>query len=276
MRQLDNIKTIGDIGNIGDAANLVLNTAPAAMKATLGLAIYDLWQQGKLDFSFTTPPPETPARPDKPELVWPTKVPKRGISQDQNARSATLHALLHIELNAIDLAFDIISRFGATQPREFTDDWMCVARDEAKHFNLLADRLEKWGVVYGDFPAHNNLWQAAIDTQVNLAARLAIVPMVLEARGLDVTPKMIEQFISAADKESAEVLKIIYQEEISHVGYGVKWFEYYCRENSKKPNKYFHLLVSQFFKGKIKPPFNEQARTQAAMNENYYRPTNTG
>jgi uncharacterized ferritin-like protein (DUF455 family) len=265
-------QSLEKLSTIGDAANAVLNTISAAKKADIGLEVYDMWAANRLSFDFPIPPPPNPARPEKPELVWPTKVPRRGISQDQNARSSTLHALLHIELNAIDLAFDIISRFGKTMPKQFTDDWLCVGRDEAKHFKLISDRLAKWGVSYGDFAAHNNLWQAAVDTQENLGARLAIVPMVLEARGLDVTPKMIEQFISAADKESAEVLQTIYQEEISHVGFGVKWFEYFCRENDKKPNEYFHLLVSQFFKGKIKPPFNDEARQLAAMCQSYYKP----
>ena len=155
----------------------------------------------------------------------------------------------HIELNAIDLAWDIIARFRAVPglPRAFFDDWVGVAAEEAKHFSLLSARLGALGAAYGDLPAHDGLWQAAETTAHDLAARLAIVPLVLEARGLDVTPDMILRLDKAGDRESAAILQIIHDEEIGHVAAGRRWFEHCCRAAGRDPVTAYHALVRRVF-----------------------------
>lgn len=182
-----------------------------------------------------------------------------------------LHAVAHIELNAIDLAWDLIARFADTGlPRAFYDDWVGVAADEGRHFTYLAARLAELDAAYGDLPAHDGLWQAAVDTAGDLTARLAVVPMLLEARGLDVTPAMVDKLQSAGDNQSALILQLILEEEIGHVATGCRWFEWSCRRHGLEPVSHWHILVAANFKGVIKPPFNHTARNQAGMAAEYY------
>ena len=221
--------------------------------------------------------PSSPARPVKPPLVPPEEVKRRRLGS-QHGRGALLHAVAHIEFNAIDLAADMIARFGhhpdiTEETRaDFIGDWISVCHDEARHFGLINSRLGELGMAYGDLPAHNGLWQAAVSTKDNFAARLAIAPMVLEARGLDVTPGMIEKLIRHGDIESADILKIIYNDEIGHVAIGARWFQKLARHKGHDAESWFHELVSGFFAGKLKPPFNVQARTLAGLSEGYYLP----
>lgn len=147
-----------------------------------------------------------------------------------------------------------------------------VCNDESRHFSLLLTRLAELDMTYGDLPAHNGLWEAAIKTKDNFAARLAIAPMVLEARGLDVTPSMIKKLTSVGDMDSANILKIIYNEEIGHVAIGARWFQQLAQNNSIDPESWFHELIRNYYKGTLKPPFNVQARTLAGLKEGYYRP----
>ena len=200
-------------------------------------------------------------------------MPKRRNFGSLAGRLALLHALAHIELNAIDLAWDILARFGdAALPRDFYDDWVGVAAEEAEHFALLTGRLDTLGAGYGDLPAHDGLWEAAAATAHDLLARLAIVPLVLEARGLDVTPEMILRLERAGDAESATVLRRIYQDEIGHVAVGMRWFDWLSRERGLDPVAAFHDRVRRHFSGALKPPFNVEARSAAGFPAGYYEP----
>lgn len=257
---------------IGNAAVAVLRTARARSKAELAREVAAAWRAGTLAFAFTTQPPIRPARPDQPVLLLPGAMPKRRKGGTDANRRALLHAVAHIELNAIDLAFDIVARFGAQMPRSFTDDWIQVGDDEARHFTMLGSRLKAVDSFYGDLPAHDGLWQSAQDTSADLAARLAIVPMVLEARGLDVTPRMVDQFRGAGDSASAEVLQTIYEEEVAHVAAGTRWFKYLAKKQSRDAEVWFQELVREYFNGQLRKPFNKPARSKAGMPVSFYEP----
>ena len=212
-----------------------------------------------------------PARPERPVLRPPRDMPRRRNFGAPSGRIALLHALAHIELNAIDLAWDLVARFGAAGlPHAFFDDWVDVAAEEAEHFALLSARLDALGTVYGDLPAHDRLWEAAAATAHDLVARLAVVPLVLEARGLDVTPEMILRLERAGDPDSAAILGRIYEDEIGHVAVGVRWFEVICRERRLDPESTFHDRVRRYFTGALKPPFNRAARERAGFPAVYY------
>ncbi len=205
-------------------------------------------------------------------------MPRRRLSGEKG-RVALLHAIAHIELNAIDLAWDMIARFAgdvaALDPsvlEAFVNDWVSVADDEARHFGLLADRLSDFGAAYGDLPAHDGLWDAARKTDGDILARLAIAPMVLEARGLDVTPDMVNKLTQFGDSDSAAALQIIYDEEIGHVAIGSKWFGWVCAKKKLAPERTFHDMVNRYFTGGLKPPFNANARQKAGLLPSFYLP----
>jgi uncharacterized ferritin-like protein (DUF455 family) len=181
-----------------------------------------------------------------------------------------LHALAHIEYGAIDLAFDMAGRFGAGLPRAFIDDWLGVGADEAMHFTLLDRRLESLGSRYGALPGHDGLWQAAADTAHDLLARLAVVPMALEARGLDVTPAIVAAFERAGDRRSAAILGRIYRDEIRHVAAGTRWFAIGCESRELAAVTHWHELIRAHFKGTVKPPFNDSARGEAGLSRDFY------
>jgi uncharacterized ferritin-like protein (DUF455 family) len=228
------------------------------------------WRLGRLSHQFDTVMPDTPARPDEPILLSPSQMPKRKKGASDKARCVMLHALAHIEFSAIDLAFDMVGRFGAAFPREFADDWMKVGADEAMHFALLERRLRSLGSHYGALPAHAGLWGTAYKTRDDVLARLAIVPMVLEARGLDVTPGTIDRFTSQGDFQSATILQRIFDDEIQHVSVGTKWFERACKVNKILPHETWKTLVSRHFPSGLKGPFNDSARSKASLTLNYY------
>ena len=220
----------------------------------------------------TANPPLRPARPEKPELLDPRDVPRRRPGSVQG-RMAILHAVAHIELNAVDLHWDIIARFGhIPMPIGFYDDWVKSADEESKHFNLVCDCLEAMGSHYGALPAHAGMWRAAEDTAEDLFGRLAVVPMVLEARGLDVTPGMIKVFQNAKQQDVVDALSVIYAEEVGHVAYGSKWFHFLCGRHEKDPKDMFHDLVRTYFHGALKPPFNEEKRAEAGLPPDFYWP----
>ncbi len=257
---------------VGEAALSVLQTADADAKADLAQKVGIAWAEGTLSFAFAdTAPPDRPARPARPELRLPRDMPRRRAGGEKG-RFALLHSLAHIELNAIDLAFDMVARFGPTQCREFTSDWVQVGSEEGKHFNLLNDRLKALSGAYGDLPAHDGLWDAAFSTRHEILARLAVVPMVLEARGLDVTPPMIEKLLRAGDKASADILGIIYEEEKGHVAAGSRWFASEIDAQELEAESTFHDLVRRYFKGDLKRPFNDAARAAAGLTTNLYEP----
>ncbi len=232
------------------------------------------WRAGRVLHDFTGPMPDAPARPAKPELLRPGAMPRRGRGSFAG-RIALLHALAHIEYVAIALALDMAGRFGADFPREFVDDWLSVAADEAMHFALLDRRLRRLGSHYGALPAHDGLWQSAAATADDALARLAIVPMVLEARGLDVTPATAERFAAAGDGASAQILHRIYRDEIRHVAVGTRWFNWGCARAGLVPESHWQMLVNQGFRGSLKPPFNDSARSAAGLTQLYYAPLAT-
>jgi uncharacterized ferritin-like protein (DUF455 family) len=256
---------------LAGAAVGVLATAEARAKAAASRAAARAWREGAVSEIGTAAAPDRPARPARPELKLPRDMPKRRGGGTDASRIALLHAVAHIELNAIDLAWDIVARFASARlPRAFFGDWVGVGDDEARHFLLLDGRLRALGAGYGDLPAHDGLWQAAHATRHDLLARLAIVPLVLEARGLDVTPAMIARFERLGDGDSAEILKTIYRDEIGHVAAGRRWFEWLCAERGLAPVETWRDLVRRHFKGALKPPFNDAAREAAGFSSEYY------
>ncbi len=223
------------------------------------------WRLGRLERGFATPMPDKPARTDRPPLLPPSRMPKRGRAGSERGRIAMLHALAHIEYVAIDLAFDLIGRFGAQFPDRFVDDWMKVGAEEAIHFALLERRLSAYNARYGDLAAHDGLWEAAGHTAGDALARLAIVPMVLEARGLDVTPSLISRFEAAGDQRSATILRRIAEDEIGHVAAGVSWFRFLCDAARINCVQTWQSQVALHFRGMVKPPFNDSSRSRAGL-----------
>jgi len=269
-------------------ADAVLRTADAREKTALSRRYAADWQavrdRGETPDIGLATPPNRPARPTKPELLDPRDVPRRRPGSAKGWR-AILHAVAHIELNAVDLHWDIIARFShIPMPIGFFDDWVRAADEESKHFNLIADVLEAMYCPYGTLPAHAGMWRAAEDTGHDLMARLAVVPMVLEARGLDVTPGMIEVFRKAmsdpddgdAAKQAVAAMEVIYAEEVHHVAYGSKWFHFLCGREDTDPKDAFHGLVQRYFHGALKPPFNEEKRAEAGLPPDFYWPLSDG
>lgn len=263
---------MADKSSLAVACRSVLTTENPREKAAMARRVAEDWRHGKLrrDRQAPTDWPDRPARPPQPELLPPRDMPRRKMS-GANGRKAQLHALAHIELNAIDLAFDLIGRFiDAPLEDDFISDWMKVGADEARHFLMLDERLAELDTQYGDLPAHDGLWQAAFDTRHNLLARLCVVPMVLEARGLDVTPTMMEKFQRAGDVKSAKMLSIIYEDEKTHVFAGSKWFMRLCEDRNLDPAACFREQLKMHFGGALKPPFNVAARDEAGLPRHFY------
>ncbi|GAB5370733.1 hypothetical protein AAMO2058_001518400 [Amorphochlora amoebiformis] len=222
-------------------------------------------------------PPQIPARPDDLKIVAPHMASKRGKGGSLSSRIAMIHSFAHIESWAIDLSWDILLRFhkgyeDIELPLDFFSDWLKVAWDEARHFSMWSKRLKELDTYYGALGVHNALWQSAEDTNDTLINRLAVIHMVHEARGLDVTPKSIARLQSGGDKKSGNLLREIYEDEITHVQAGVKWFRYLCKALNKDPISTFHRIVKERFHGPLKPPFNTKARTQAGFTEEWYMP----
>lgn len=261
---------------LSQMALAVLNTADAREKTALSRKFATIWFKAREDglmpdVGHAAPPPR-PARPAKPELLAPRDVPRRRPGTPKG-RLAILHAVAHIELNAVDLHWDIIARFSdVAMPAGFYDDWVKAADDESKHFNLIADCLETAGSHYGAMAAHAGMWRAAEDTADDFMGRLAVVPMVLEARGLDVTPGMIEVFDKAGMTDVVEAMQVIYGEEVAHVAYGSKWFHFLCGRHELDPKITFHTLVRRYFHSPLRPPFNEEKRAEAGLPPDFYWP----
>lgn len=277
-----------DVEAIRAAACAVLNTSAARDKARAARDLARAWRDGAFDDSCERPagpasnapaPPDRPARPQAPRLVAPGQVARRRLGTPAG-RAALLHAIAHIELNAIDLAFDLVARFlnapdmRAAAPndrRRLVDDWFSVGDDEARHFGLLADRLIELGCDYGALDAHDGLWEAAVTTRHDFLARLAVAPMALEARGLDVTPAMRQRLDEAGDTRSADLLGVIYADEIEHVAAGARWFKFVCARRGLQEEPTFRELLRQHASGVVKPPFNDAARSQAGLHPGLYQ-----
>lgn len=257
---------------ISRAVRGVLLAVDPREKIRLARAAARDWRLGRLDHVFDVAMPDRPARPDQPELLPPNRMPKRGKGGSERGRIALIHALAHIEFGAIDLAFDVVGRFGQAFPRAFVDDWMAVGADEAMHFALLDRRLRACGSFYGAMPAHDGLWEAASETAQDALARLAIVPMVLEARGLDVTPATRDRFAAAGDTATAAILDRILTDEVRHVAAGSRWFGFGCAARGLAPIPTWQACVTRHFRGVLKPPFNDSARETAGLPREYYAP----
>lgn len=231
-------------------------------KVTQTQALYQRFLAGELIISDTNlSVPDEPGRPDKPELVAPKELPRRRNSA-KTGNASLIHAVCHIEFNAINLGWDAVARF-AGLPQQFYNDWARVAFEESQHFMLLREHLISLGYDYGDFPAHNGMWEMARKTHHDPLIRMALVPRVLEARGLDVTPKMMNKLRGSGDHRAVEILEIILAEEIGHVKIGTCWFNYLCEQRGVDPLATFKDLLDNYFAGELRGPFNTEARKLA-------------
>ena len=208
---------------------------------------------------------DVPGRPLKPELVNPRQVPRRSLASEQG-KKILLHSFAHIEFNAINLALDAAYRF-RDMPDDFITDWLQVAFEEAKHFRLINDYLTELGADYGAFDAHNGLWDMVCKTRHDVLHRMALVPRVMEARGLDVTPGLMKKFKDSGDSRAVDILQIIYQEEIGHVAIGNRWYKFCCAQRELNMQSTFQQLIEQYFGGRLRGPFNRSARLAAGFEE---------
>jgi uncharacterized ferritin-like protein (DUF455 family) len=258
-----------------DCAIAIVGCADTAGKAALAETVAASWQDRSLAAcraSARPSFPSTPGRPSRPILLAPSAMPRRRAGSTAGL-VALVHSLVHIELNAIDMTWDLIARFADVPlPRAFLDQAVTIGLEEARHFVMMNARLEELGARYGDLPAHAGLWEAAQETGHDLLARLAIVPLVLEARGLDVSPAMIAQIERAGQPALAASLEVIYRDEIGHVAFGARWFKHLCAERGLKPEPTFQDIVRRHFRGGLKPPFNDAARAEAGLTPGFYRP----
>lgn len=256
--------------SLAGAIRTALETGEPTAKIFAARQVARDWRLGKLDFAFDVNMPERPEWPGDLELLPPGRMPKRGKMGSERNRLALWHALAHIEFVAIDLALDMAGRFGESMGEEFVSDFLAVAADEALHFALLARKLDSLGSRYGALPVHDGLWNAAQDTAHDVAARLAVVPMVLEARGLDVTPATLERVRAQGDDNGAKILKRILDDEIRHVAVGSKHFHAICAARGEKPRESWQNLVKTHFSGGLKGPFNDSARFAGGLPRDYY------
>lgn len=251
-----------------EAARICLDAADVDAKVALTQQYAAAFAQGELAIPADVAPPEPirmPGRPPRPTLVHPRELPRRGLGSVQG-RAAFIHAIAHIELNAIDLAWDAVYRFRGL-PDDFYADWVQVAHDESRHFVLLRNRLRELGHDYGDFDAHNGLWEMTEKTAQDGLARMALVPRVLEARGLDVTPGMIVKLRELGDDATVEILALILREEIAHVAAGSRWYRWYCEQRGVEPRARFRELLREYAGGYLHGPFNIEARLLAGFDE---------
>jgi uncharacterized ferritin-like protein (DUF455 family) len=251
-----------------EAAKRCIECAEPETKVALTRQAFSALREGKLLLDDDGVPPEpigAPGRPLRPRLVMPRDVPQRGLGTDEG-RAALVHAVAHIEFNAINLGWDAVYRFRG-MPDDYHRDWVSVAHDESRHFTLLSARLAQLGHAYGDFDAHNGLWEMAMKTADSCLARMALVPRVLEARGLDVTPGMIGRLRSTGDDATADILEVILREEVPHVAAGTHWFRFCCEREGRDPDTTFAELLREFVPTGLRGPFNLDARRAAGFGE---------
>ncbi|MNM92237.1 hypothetical protein D3C81_1045620 [compost metagenome] len=251
-----------------DAASLCMAASDPLEKVTLTQQFAARYRAGTLKLPAQAPDPEpirTPGRPPQLVLVHPRDLVRRGFGSPEG-RAAFIHAIAHIEINAIDLAWDAVYRFRGL-PGSFYADWVSCADDESRHFMLLRERLLAHGHDYADFPAHNGLWEMCEKTAHDGLARMGLVPRVLEARGLDVTPAMITKLRSLGDETTADVLEVILREEVAHVAAGSRWYRWYCERAGVEPRARFKELLHEYAHGYLRGPFNVEARLLAGFDE---------
>ncbi len=254
-------------GNLFQCAWQCIACADPGAKCALTDLAHRALQSGGLDFDSPEEPRAiaAPGRPARPRLVPPRALPRRRLGSLEG-RVSLLHALAHIEFNAINLAWDAVYRF-RSMPEQFYTDWAQVAFEEAHHFRLLSARLQELGSAYGSLDAHDGLWEMARKTAHDALVRMALVPRVLEARGLDVTPGIMERLERAGDHASVAVLEVILRDEIGHVRIGTHWFRHLCEARGLMPETTFARLLEEYMKGQVKQPFYHEARAQAGFNE---------
>jgi uncharacterized ferritin-like protein (DUF455 family) len=249
-------------------ALLCLLETDAAQKAVRVFALAHDWAAGTLSLDThaqLAAPLEIPGRPDKPDLVLPKELAHRSMVTAEG-RATLIHAMTHIEFNAINLALDALWRF-ADMPADYYSDWLRVAHEEAQHFSMLAAHLQTLGYQYGDFPAHNSLWEMADKTRDDVLARIALVPRTMEARGLDATPKVRAKLAQAGDQKAAEIMDIILREEVGHVRVGNRWYGYLCELRGQDPIATYAQLARQYAAPVLRGPFNLVARKAAGFSE---------
>ena len=250
------------------AAHACLRAASPEEKVALTFATAEAFARNELVIDDNAPLPEPirmPGRPERPKLVHPRELPRRGFGSDEG-RAAFIHSIAHIEFNAIDLAWDAVYRF-RSMPAQFYADWVSVANDAARHFVMLRKRLNAFGRDYGDCDAHNGLWEMAEKTAHSGLERMALVPRVLEARGLDVTPAMIVKLRALGDDATADILETILREEIGHVAAGSRWFRWYCDREGVESGPTFRHLLAEYGRGVLYGPFNLDARSAAGFSD---------
>lgn len=256
--------------SVADEIRAALLTGEAREKVTRARATARAWRRGELAWRFDIEMPERPAWPAALELLPPSRMPKRGTGGSDHKTVALWHSIAHIEFVAIDLALDMAGRFGERMGHEFVDDFLSVAADEAMHFALVDRKLRSLGSRYGALPVHGGLWEAAQNTQHDVAARLAVVPMVLEARALDVTPGTRDRVRRQGDEAGARILQRILDDEVRHVAFGAKHFRNLSEKLHRAPEIYWKALIRAHFRGQLKPPFNDSARLAAGLSREYY------
>ena len=240
-------------------------TPDAERKCALTTQLYHVWNQGSLSCNPESVilPIDDPGRPPEPELVDPRKLERRSVATELG-RIRLLHAFAHIEFNAINIALDAAYRFRGMPP-QFIGDWLLVASEEARHFQLLDEELRHRGSYYGAHRAHRGLWDMVCQTRDNVMHRMALVPRVMEARGLDVTPGMIAKFKQNGDQAAVEILEIIYRDEVGHVRIGNHWYHQLCEQQELDASETFRHLIERYMGGKLRGPFNWTARLEAGF-----------
>jgi uncharacterized ferritin-like protein (DUF455 family) len=256
--------------SVASAIRAALLTGEPRAKVMAARRVARDWRLGRLGRRFEVAMPERPAWPGALRLLQPREMPRRGKGGSAKNRLALWHSLAHIEFVAIDLALDMAGRFGGERGEAFVGDFLSVAADEAMHFALLQRKLATLGSHYGALPAHDGLWESAHATRHDVAARLAVVPLVLEARGLDVTPATTDRVREAGDKAGARILERILNDEVRHVAIGAKHFHETCLTRDEAPREIWRELVGRHFRGVLKPPFNDSARLAAGLSRDWY------
>lgn len=245
----------------------ILASSDAQTKVSQLLKLFDEYQQHRVTLDVSSKIDSQnlilPGRPVKPELVLPKLVPKRRMDTPEG-RAGLLHSLAHIEFNAMNLALDAIWRF-PDMPKEYYEDWLKVAKEEAYHFTLVNEHLHTLGFAYGDFPAHNSLWEMVERTTDSVIARMALVPRTMEARGLDAVPSIRDRFKQIKEARAVEILEIILNDEIGHVLIGNRWFNFLCSKDNLSPITAYRELAGKYRAPVLKAPFNIEARKQAGF-----------
>ncbi|CAA0813289.1 Protein of unknown function DUF455 [Striga hermonthica] len=261
---------IGSCSSLAEMGSVVLSTADPLAKAKLSHLAYSKWRREGLPVGVSDAP-SSPARPCKPQLVSPKEIPSpKNSGLPLNAYM--LHNLAHVELNAIDLAWDTVVRFSPHTEllgEEFFADFAHVADDESRHFTWCSQRLGELGFRYGDMPAHSFLWRECEKSSDNVSARLAVIPLVQEARGLDAGPRLVNKLIGFGDQRTSNIVAKIADEEVAHVAVGVYWFVSVCQKMGREPDSTFRDILKEY-KVELKGPFNYSARAEAGIPRDWY------